>query len=102
MAALFFRARQTPWRPATGAHATDKAAAALKPSGYLVGKAYSIADIAAAPFAKRIDEEIAPDEMTTRKHPRATEWWTKTAGAAGLPAGEFRPVRNDVATSQGG
>ena len=37
---------------------------APKPSGWLVGKAYSIADIAAVPFVKRIDEEIAPDEMT--------------------------------------
>ena len=40
---------------------------ALKPSGWLVGKAYSIADIAAAPFVKRIDEEIAPDEMTAEE-----------------------------------
>ena len=36
----------------------DKMEEALKPSGWLVGKAYSIADIAAAPFVKRIDEEI--------------------------------------------
>ena len=40
---------------------------ALKPSGWLVGKAYSIADIAAAPFVKRIDEEIAPDEVTDKE-----------------------------------
>jgi len=39
----------------------DRMEAALKSSGWLVGGAYSIADIAATPFVKRIDEEIAPD-----------------------------------------
>src|ERR1700710_1828395 len=48
----------------------DRMEPALKPSGWLVGKAYSIADIAAVPFVKRIDEEIAPDEVTAKKnHP---------------------------------
>jgi glutathione S-transferase len=51
----------------------DKMEEALKPSGWLVGKAYSIADIAAVPFVKRIDEEIAPDEMP--RHARVNEWW---------------------------
>src|SRR3984893_6476049 len=48
----------------------DRMEEALKPSGWLVGKAYSIADISAVPFVKRIDEEIAPDEMSAQKHPR--------------------------------
>ena len=52
----------------------DKMEEALKPSGWLVGKAYSIADIAAVPFVKRIDEEIAPDEISAR-HPRVNDWW---------------------------
>ncbi len=55
----------------------DRMEDALKPSGWLVGRAYSIADIAAVPFVKRIDEEIAPDEVTEKEHPRLTEWWTK-------------------------
>ena len=55
----------------------DRMEDALEPSGWLVGKAYSIADIAAAPFVKRIDEEIAPDEISAKKHPRVTDWWTK-------------------------
>jgi glutathione S-transferase len=55
----------------------DRMEEALKPSGWLVGNAYSIADIAAVPFVKRIDEEIAPDEVTAQKHPGVTEWWTK-------------------------
>jgi glutathione S-transferase len=49
----------------------------LKPSGWLVGKAYSIADISAVPFVKRIDEEIAPHEVTAKKHPCVADWWTK-------------------------
>ena len=35
----------------------------------------SIADIAAVPFIKRIDEEIAPHEMTPARHPRVAAWW---------------------------
>jgi len=61
----------------------DRMEEALKPSGWLVGKSYSIADIAAVPFVKRIDEEIAPDEVTAGKHPRVTEWW---AGIQARPA----------------
>src|SRR3954467_12988739 len=41
----------------------DKMEEALTPSGWLVGGVYSIADIAAVPFVKRIDEEIAPHEV---------------------------------------
>jgi glutathione S-transferase len=53
----------------------DRMEAALKPSGWLVGGAYSIADIAAVPFVKRIDEEIAPDRLSDRIHPRVNAWW---------------------------
>jgi glutathione S-transferase len=55
----------------------DRMEEALKPSGWLVGKAYSITDIAAVPFVKRIDEEIAPHEVTASKHPRVSKWWAK-------------------------
>ena len=54
----------------------DRMEAAMDPDGWLVGDAYSIADIAAVPFIKRIDEEIAPDQMTEAKHPRVAAWWT--------------------------
>ncbi|MDB5619845.1 glutathione S-transferase family protein [Tardiphaga sp.] len=53
----------------------DRMEDSLKPSGWLVGSAYSIADIAAVPFVKRIEEEIAPDEVTLQKHPRVAAWW---------------------------
>jgi glutathione S-transferase len=53
----------------------DKMEEALAPSGWLVGDAYSIADIAAVPFVKRIEEEIAPEQVSAQSHPRVTEWW---------------------------
>ena len=55
----------------------DRMEETLRPSGWLVGKAYSITDIAAVPFVKRIDEEIAPHEVTANKHPCVSEWWAK-------------------------
>ena len=69
----------------------DRMEDALKPSGWLVGKAYSIADIAAAPFVKRIDEEIAPDEMTEKKHPRVAVWWTTLQARPAYAKANFGP-----------
>ena len=69
----------------------DKMEDALKPSGWLVGEAYSIADIAAAPFVKRIDEEIAPDEMSDKKHPRVAAWWTKLQARPAYAEANFGP-----------
>ena len=53
----------------------DRMETAMASSGWLVGDAYSIADIAAVPFVKRIDEEIAPDEMQPDRHPHVAAWW---------------------------
>jgi len=69
----------------------DKMEAALRPSGWLVGKAYSIADIAATPFVKRIDEEIAPDEVTAAKHPRISEWWARIQARPAFARANFGP-----------
>jgi len=55
----------------------DKMEETLIPSGWLVGSAYSIADIAAVPFVKRIDEEIAPDQVSEKAHPRLAAWWAR-------------------------
>lgn len=60
-------------------------------AGWLVGKAYSIADIAAAPFAKRIDEEIAPDEMTEKKHPHVAAWRTRLQAPPAYAEANFGP-----------
>jgi glutathione S-transferase len=69
----------------------DRMEVALKPSGWLVDNAYSIADIAAAPFVKRLDEEIAPDEVSGRKHPRVSEWWAKIQGRPAFERANFGP-----------
>jgi len=69
----------------------DKMEEALKPSGWLVGKAYSIADISAVPFVKRIDEEIAPHEVTAKKHPRVADWWTKMQARPAFARANFGP-----------
>jgi glutathione S-transferase len=49
--------------------------AMLNASAWLVGARYGIADIAVVPFVKRIEEEIAPDEVSAGRHPRVTAWW---------------------------
>jgi glutathione S-transferase len=69
----------------------DKMEDALKPSGWLVGKGYSIADIAAGPFVKRIDEEIAPDEVTASKHPRVHDWWNRLQARPAFGRANFGP-----------
>ena len=47
----------------------------LAETAWLAGERYSIADIALVPFVKRIEEEIAPDAVTSARHPRVAEWW---------------------------
>src|SRR5258707_6804868 len=67
----------------------DKMEDALEPSGCLVGEAYSIADISAVPFVKRIDEEIAPHEVTAKKHPRVTDWWNSIQARPAFERAKF-------------
>jgi glutathione S-transferase len=55
----------------------DKMEASLGRHGWLVGDKYSLADIAVVPFVKRIDEEIAPDDVSKKKHPRVLAWWQR-------------------------
>jgi glutathione S-transferase len=69
----------------------DKMEEALAPSGFLVGGAYSIADIAAAPFVKRIDEEIAPDQVSQKNHPCVAEWWAKIQARPAFARANFGP-----------
>lgn len=53
----------------------DEMEHAVAETGWLVGGAYSLADIGAVPFIKRIEEEIAPDQMTEDTHPHVLRWW---------------------------
>jgi glutathione S-transferase len=55
----------------------DRMEASLAAHAWLVGDRYSLADIAVVPFVKRMDEEIIPDEMSEKKHPRVHAWWRK-------------------------
>jgi glutathione S-transferase len=64
---------------------------ALTPSGWLVGGNYSIADIAAVPFVKRIEEEIAPHEVAANKHPRVSDWWAKIQARPAFARADFGP-----------
>ena len=74
----------------------DRMEEALKSTGWLVSHAYSIADIAAVPFVKRLDEEIAPDEMTAKKHPRVGEWWAKIQARPAFERAKFDPFITTV------
>ena len=69
-------------------------------TAYLVvhdGNAYSIADIAVVPFIKRIDEEIAPDEMTSRRHPRVAEWWAKVQARPAFAKARIEGFQDELA-----
>ena len=53
----------------------DRMEETLRGSAWLAGERYGIADIAQVPFVKRIDEEIAPEEMEKAKRPKVAAWW---------------------------
>jgi len=49
--------------------------ATLQAGPWLAGARYTLSDIAVVPFVKRIEEEIAPDEVAAGRHPRVAAWW---------------------------
>ena len=53
----------------------DRMESTLGQTAWLASERYTIADIAVVPFVKRIEEEIAPDQMTSTTHPRVAQWW---------------------------
>ena len=54
----------------------DKMEDMLGASTWLVGDAYSLADIAAVPFIARI-AELAPEAITPSCAPRVADWWAR-------------------------
>ena len=64
---------------------------------WLAGDAYSIADIAVVPFIKRIDEEIAPDEMTPARHPRVAEWWASIQARPAFATARIEGFQDELA-----
>lgn len=59
--------------------------------GWLIGGAYSLADIAVAPFVRRIDEEIAPDAMTPARRPGVAAWWAALQARPAYARADFGP-----------
>jgi len=75
----------------------DRMEATLKTSAWLAGPAYSIADIAVVPFVKRIDEEIAPDQVTPAAHPRVAEWWSTIQSRPAFARANIGPFVTEAA-----
>jgi glutathione S-transferase len=75
----------------------DRMEEAMRQTPWLAGNAYSIADIAVVPFAKRISEEIAPDEMTPAKHPRVADWWARIQARPAFTKARIEGFQDELA-----
>ena len=74
----------------------DKMEETLRQTQWLAGNAYSIADIAVVPFIKRIDEEIAPDEMTPQRHPKVAAWWAAIQARPAFAQARIGPFTSEI------
>jgi len=74
----------------------DKMEETMRQTQWLAGNAYSIADIAVVPFIKRIDEEIAPDEMTPQRHPKVAAWWAAIQGRPAFAQARIGPFTSEI------
>ena len=72
----------------------DKMETAIAEGGWLVGENYSLADIAAVPFVKRIEEEIAPEAIGSETHPHVHRWWRAIQARPAFPLAEIGPFVN--------
>lgn len=59
--------------------------------GWLFDGRYSLGDIAVAPFVKRIDEEIAPEALSTQRRPRVAAWWEALQDRPAYARANFAP-----------
>lgn len=55
---------------------TDRIEAGVRDGDWIVGNAYSLADIAAVPYVRRV-EEIAPDALNAARRPGVADWWAR-------------------------
>jgi glutathione S-transferase len=69
----------------------DRMEEALQHTTWLAGDRYSLADIGAVPFVKRLDEEIAPDEMTAARHPKVAAWWAAIQARPAFAVARIEP-----------
>ena len=75
----------------------DRMEETMRQTRWLAGNAYSIADIAVVPFIKRIDEEIAPDEMTPARHPRVAAWWSSIQSRPAFATARIEGFKDELA-----
>ena len=66
----------------------DRIETRLQGSDWLVGDAFGLADIAAAPYVVRLTE-IAPGEIETR--PRSQDWWARVRARPSFTAAVMEP-----------
>jgi glutathione S-transferase len=64
---------------------------AMITDGWLIGGAYSLADIAVAPFVRRIDEEIAPEALSPSLRPKVAAWWRALQARPAYARADFAP-----------
>lgn len=69
----------------------DRMEETLQQTPWLAGDRYSLADIGAVPFVKRLDEEIAPDEMTSARHPKVAAWWASIQARPAFSVARIEP-----------
>ena len=50
---------------------------ALAPGPWIVGKDYSLADVAMAPYINRIEVLRRPEMLSTARRPRVADWWQR-------------------------
>lgn len=74
----------------------DRMEAALQSDAWLAGACYSLADIGAVPFVKRLDEEIAPNEMTRARHPKVVAWWEAIQARPAFATARIEPFRETL------
>ena len=74
----------------------DRMEETMRQTRWLAGNAYSIADIAVVPFVKRIDEEIAPDEMTKQRHPKVAAWWAAIQARPAFAQARIGPFTSEL------
>jgi glutathione S-transferase len=74
----------------------DRMEETMRQTRWLAGDAYSIADIAVVPFVKRIDEEIAPEEMTAQRHPKVAAWWAAIQARPAFAQARIGPFTSEL------
>lgn len=69
----------------------DRMEETLQQTPWLAGDRFSLADIGAVPFVKRLDEEIAPDEMSSAHHPKVAAWWASIQARPAFAVARIEP-----------